>query len=174
MKLASFEAIVRSLNDAGARYLVAGGLAVNAHGYLRFTQDVDLVIALDPENIARGFEALARLGYKPLVPVSAGQFADAALREAWIRDKGMRVLNFFSDAHRETNVDLFVTEPFDFDRETAAALEGELLPGLSVRFVSIPTLIVMKQAAGRPRDLDDIQHLRWIEEERKPHEPESP
>lgn len=28
------------------RYMVAGGLAVNAHGYLRFTQDVDLVIAL--------------------------------------------------------------------------------------------------------------------------------
>ncbi len=34
MKLASFEAIVRSLNAAGVRYLIAGGLAVNAHGYL--------------------------------------------------------------------------------------------------------------------------------------------
>ena len=42
MKLASFEAIVRALEDAGVRYLVAGGIAVNAHGYLRFTQ-VNLV-----------------------------------------------------------------------------------------------------------------------------------
>jgi hypothetical protein len=35
VKLASFEAIVRALNEAGVRYLVAGGLAVNAHGCLR-------------------------------------------------------------------------------------------------------------------------------------------
>ena len=35
------------------RYLVAGGLAVNAHGFLRFTKDVDLVIELVPDNIVR-------------------------------------------------------------------------------------------------------------------------
>ena len=42
MKLASFEALVTALESAGARYLVAGGLAVNAYGYLRFTKYVDL------------------------------------------------------------------------------------------------------------------------------------
>ena len=42
---------------------------------------------------------------------------------------------------------------------------GQLLPRLSVRFVSIPTLIRMKEAAGRRRDQDDIQHLRWILED---------
>ncbi len=41
MKLASLEAIVRVLNDAHARYLVVGGLAVAAHGYGRATFDVD-------------------------------------------------------------------------------------------------------------------------------------
>ena len=40
-----------------------------------------------------------------------------------------------------------------------------LFAGLLVRFVSIPTLIRMKEVAGRPRDLDDIQHLRWILED---------
>ena len=50
MKLTSFEAIVRALNDAGIRYLVAGGLAVNAHGYLRFTKDADFVIQLIPDK----------------------------------------------------------------------------------------------------------------------------
>ncbi len=34
------------------------------------------------------------------------------------------------------------------------------------RYVTIPALIAMKQAVGRPQDLDDIQHLRWIEEEK--------
>ncbi len=41
MKLASFEAIVAEFDAAGVRYLVAGGLAVNAYGYLQLTKDVD-------------------------------------------------------------------------------------------------------------------------------------
>jgi len=77
VKLASIEAIVGTLNQTGVRYLVAGGVAVNAHGYLRFTQDMDLVIALDPANIVRAFDALSKLGYKPQVPITAEQFANA-------------------------------------------------------------------------------------------------
>ena len=52
MTLGSFESIVRALADRGVRYLIAGGLAVNAHGYLRFTMDVDVVLQLDAANIA--------------------------------------------------------------------------------------------------------------------------
>ena len=63
-------------------------------------------------------------------------------------------------------VDVFVSDPFDFDSEYEAAMQGELAPGLTVRFVSIPMLIKMKQLANRPRDLDDIEHLRMIVEEK--------
>jgi hypothetical protein len=94
MKLTSFEAIVAALDEAGVRYLVAGGLAVNTHGYLRFTKDVDVVVQLIPENIERAFTALSSLGYKPSVPITATQFADMKQRESWIRDKGMQVLQF--------------------------------------------------------------------------------
>jgi hypothetical protein len=166
MKLASIEAIIRALEDSGVRYLVAGGVAVNAHGYLRFTQDMDLVISLDPTNIVRAFDALAKLGYKPLVPITAEQFSNAQLRRSWIREKGMQVLNLASDRYRDTTVDIFVTEPFDFDTEHRAAFEDELAPGLTMKFVSIRTLIAMKEAANRPRDVDDIQHLRWILEDK--------
>lgn len=172
MNLASFEEIVSELNTAGVRYLVAGGLAVGAHGYPRMTVDVDLVVQLAGDNIVAAFGALASLGYRPLVPVTAEGFADAAQRGRWIAEKGMQVLNFFSDRHKSTSVDVFVTEPFDFDREYEIALRGDLKPGLTVRFVSIPTLIKMKEAAGRPRDIDDIQHLRLILEERISDEPE--
>lgn len=170
MKFASFQAITAALKDAEVRYLVAGGLAVNAHGYVRMTMDVDLVIQLQLDNIIPAFRALVTLGYKPTVPVSVEQFADAQQREVWIREKGMTVLNFYSDQHPLTGVDIFVTEPFDFDAEYENALIGEMAPGLSVRFVSIPTLIKMKETANRPRDLDDIQHLAMILEENKQHE----
>ena len=54
MKLSTFEAIAAELNAAGVRYLVAGGLAVNAHGYVRLTQDVDLVVQLSRRDGRRG------------------------------------------------------------------------------------------------------------------------
>jgi hypothetical protein len=159
MKLASFDALVSALQRADVRYLVAGGLAVNAHGYLRFTKDVDVVVQLVPGNIERAFAVLEDLGYRPVVPVTATQFGDAPTRERWIREKGMQVLQFWSDAHRETPVDMFVHEPFDFEdeyRRSVAKPLGQIL----VRFVTIPTLIRMKQAADRPQDRIDIEYLR--------------
>lgn len=161
MKLSSFDMLVRALDEAGVRYLVAGGLAVNAHGYLRFTRDVDLVLQLAPENIAAAFGALEGIGYRPLVPVTAADFADLATRTAWIRDKGMTVLNFWCDDHRDTPVDVFVTEPFDFNEEYGRALVKPLR-SVAVRFVSIPSLIRMKEIAGRSQDKIDIEYLRKL------------
>ena len=161
MKLASFDEIVRTLEESGVRYLVAGGLAVNAHGYLRFTRDVDLVLQLAPLNIISAFEAFERIGYRPIVPVTGAQFADPERRGEWIRDKGMTVLNFWSERHRETPIDVFVAEPFDFGQEYERALVKSL-GTVAVRFVSIPALIRMKEIAGRTQDRIDIEYLRKI------------
>lgn len=49
MRLETFEAIVGALNGAGLRYLIAGGLAVNAHACLRFTREVELDRSLQGE-----------------------------------------------------------------------------------------------------------------------------
>jgi hypothetical protein len=84
MKLTSFTVVVSALENAGVRYIVAGGLAVNAHGYLRFTKDVDIVVQLVPDNIERAFAALTAVGYRPSVPIVAAQFSDAATRAGWI------------------------------------------------------------------------------------------
>lgn len=160
MRLASFELIAKALDSAGVRYLVAGGLAVNAHGVLRFTKDIDLVVELIPDNIARAFTALEELGYRPSVPITATQFADRAQRQRWIDEKGMQVLQFWSDAHRETPIDLFVREPFAFDEEYERALIKPLHGTIPVRFVALPALIEMKRQAGRSQDLADIEQLR--------------
>lgn len=162
--LTSLEAIVRVLNDADVKYLIVGGLAVVAHGYGRVTFDVDLVVQLQPQNVRHAMKALESLAYRPLVPVSAEDFADPAIRQSWIRDKGQVVFQLHSDRHLETRIDLFVTEPFDFEDEYAHALRGEILPGLEVRFVSIETLIRMKEAAGREKDREDVRQLRKLME----------
>jgi hypothetical protein len=164
MKVSSLEAILRALAEARARYLIVGGLAVAAHGYGRLTFDLDLVVQLQPDNVVRALKALESLGYLPLAPVTATDFADPAKRESWIREKNAVVFQLHSDRHRETRIDLFVSEPFDFEHEYRLAKSGELLPGLAARFVRIETLIRMKEAAGREKDLEDVRQLRLLME----------
>jgi hypothetical protein len=164
MKLISLEAITRALNEGGVRFIVVGGLAVNAHGYGRMTQDLDLVVPLDEATIKAIFELLASLGYRPIVPISAQQFADRHQRERWIAEKGMTVLSFHSDEHRETPVDLFATVPFEFDEEYELSLIEEVAPDVPIRIVRYPTLLRMKLDAGRAQDLADIEELRLLQE----------
>lgn len=162
MRTGSFDAIIRVLNAAGVEFIVVGGLAVVAHGYGRLTHDVDLVIRLDPESVAKAFVALESLGFRPRVPVTAEGFGDAAQRARWVEEKGMTVLNFHSDEHRDTPVDIFVTEPFDFDEEYRHALVVEAAPGVDLRILRLESLVGMKVAAGRPQDLADIAELRLL------------
>lgn len=167
MKIASIKAILHTLNHAEVRYMIAGGVAVNIHGYQRLTHDLDLVIRLDKNNILNALGALKELGYRPNIPVTAEEFADSSQRKNWIDSKHMQVLPLTSPQHPETTLDIFVNEPFDFDVEYHKTEPVELDRNLHVKLVSIPTLIDMKREAGRDRDRDDIKHLLLIEEASK-------
>ena len=160
MRATSGREVFRALVEADVRFIVAGGLAVNVHGLLRMTLDIDLVVKLEPGNIVRTFGALASVGYRPAVPVSATEFGDATVRETWVHEKNMRVLRFHSDEHWETPVDVFVSEPFPFDEEYDRAVIRELAGIGGIRVVSLRTLMRMKEAAGRPQDLADLDNLR--------------
>ena len=162
MKTESVCAIVDALRVAEVRYLIVGGLAVVAHGYVRYTVDGDLVVALDTDNVRRCVRALAELGYRPLVPVSAEGLADAQTREGWVRDKGMMVFQLVSDLHLETRVDIFVAEPFNFDAEYGRAAKLYLPGDLEAPVVSLEELFVMKAAADRPKDRLDVEYLRKL------------
>jgi hypothetical protein len=169
MEVRSVEAIVRALNTAEVKYLIVGGLAVNAYGYERLTRDVDLVVGLAPDNIIRAVRALAELRYQMSIPITAEQFADPANRELWRKEKNMTVLRLWSDVHRRTPVDVFVYEPFDFAREYPSATWEEVIRGMKAPIVQYKTLIEMKKTAGRPQDLADIadlEELRKLKENR--------
>lgn len=159
MEISGAEAVFDALNRADVAYLVVGGLAVNAHGYVRMTMDIDLVIALNPENILKALHALAEACFRPAVPVTPEQFADPANRKRWREEKEMRVLKLWSDKYRLSPVDIFIYEPFDFAAEYARAQHLELREGLSVPIVSLEALLTMKREAGRPQDLADIDAL---------------
>jgi len=158
----SVEAVVRALNGAGVRYLFVGGLAVVAHGFVRLTADIDLVLDPERDALRRAIEALSALGYRPRAPVEFSEFADESRRKEWARDKGLRVFSVFSGQHKATEVDLFVETPFDFDRVFARASRIEVAPGVEATFVGLVDLIDMKRKAGRPQDLDDVEALESL------------
>lgn len=151
--------IFTRLNTADVRYIVVGGVAVAAHGHPRMTADLDLVVALDPANARAAITALDALGYRPLAPVAALQFADADVRQRWVKDKGMLVFQLRSESRPETCIDLFVEEPFNFDDEYARAPRMELVDGCTCPVVHFETLLALKRRAGRPQDLEDIRNL---------------
>lgn len=166
MEVRSIKAVIKALNDAKVKYLIVGGVAVVAHGYERFTRDLDLVISLEAENIRRGLRCLIAIGYNPRIPVTPEQFANAKLREEWRRDKNMIVLQLWSDEHRRTPIDVFVYEPFNFAKEYDLAekypVEDQMAPVISRK-----TLIKLKKAAGRSQDLADIEKLEKTDSLRK-------
>jgi hypothetical protein len=160
--MAVFEPLFKSLNDAGVRYVVVGGLAVVLHGHARLTVDVDLVVDLDEDQAVKAIDALVRMGLRPRVPVNPRDFADRSVREAWIRDRGMQVFSMVDPSNPMRVVDLFVNHPVPFEELWTRSTLFELRD-TAIRVASIPDLIRLKRLAGRPQDLADIEQLEVIQ-----------
>lgn len=72
------------------------------------------MIELIPDQTLKTLEALAAIGHKPNMPVIPSDFANPAISEGWIRDKGMMVFQMYSDSAR-MRIDIFVQYPLDFE-----------------------------------------------------------
>ena len=166
MKLETIEALFKALNEGNVRYLVAGGLAVVAHGYLRLTADIDIILDMDPGNLKKAMKVFESFGYRPRAPVILKDFVDQAKRSSWIREKGLSVFSLWSPDHPATEIDLFVEEPVPFEEAYKACMRLEVAGGVEATVVSLDDLIVLKRKAGRARDLDDIEKLETLKQER--------
>lgn len=160
MKLLSIIEIFRDLNDAGVKYLVAGGIAVIAHGYARLTMDIDMIVNFAPDNIRAALNVFSRLGYRPRIPVTLEEFADETVRRGWITDKNMVVFSLIHPESASPVIDLFVEVSFDFDEEYEHSEAYLIGADVSVPIVRLKTLIAMKRKAGREKDLADIEALQ--------------
>jgi len=158
MKIAE---LLQSLADAKVDYVLVGGLAVQLHGFLRATVDIDLVLAMNDANLDRFIEVAKYFGLRPVIPVPIDALKNAQQIDQWHREKGM-----LSFALREPQVggsviDVLVRPDVSFDKLLANASAGMLF-GRQVMIASIDDLIAMKQAANRPKDQMDIAALEKI------------
>jgi hypothetical protein len=156
-----FQSLLAALSGSGVEFVIIGGFAATAHGSAHLTVDLDIVYRRSPENIASLANAL-----RPLAPYLRG--APPGLPFEFDVDTIARGLNF-----------TLTTVAGDLDLLGEAAGGGTydaLVPrsetrelfGLRVKFVDLPTLIQLKRAAGRPKDLERIAELEAIVDERRP------
>jgi hypothetical protein len=120
-----------------------------------------LVVQLERENVLRAMNAFTAIGYRPLIPVDATQFADETLRQQWMNEKGMIIFQLLNPNRESTRIDIFVSEPFLFPEEFKIA-KWHTWGELRAPVLRIEALIAMKETAGRPQDLADAALLRDI------------
>src|SRR3990172_5043432 len=165
MKIAD---LLQSLSDEHVQYVLVGGLAVQLHGFLRSTFDIDLVLAMNDENLVRFIAVAKRYGLVPVIPVSIDTLRNANQIEQWHREKGMLAFALREPHIGGSVVDVLVRPEVPFDRLMTNAVAGELF-ARQVWIASIDDLLAMKRIANRPKDQLDVMALEKIKRGEDPN-----
>lgn len=147
------ERILRVLREHGVDFVVIGGIAVQAHGYIRFTRDLDVIIRPDSLNASRLSEALTELEAELRTPgvlrlTDPNELRRAPLIPVMTRGGPLDVVH----------VEHIAGAPRGYDALREAALVINI-DGGEVPVAGMGDLIRMKRAAGREQDLMDIEAL---------------
>lgn len=142
-----FQDFIRCLNESEVDYVLLGGYAVILHGYPRTTGDMDIWVKKTAENYRKLEKAFAAFGM-PMFDMTEANF---------INNQAMNVFTF---GVSPVSIDL-MTEAKGLDFETVFQhAEIHEVDGLQVRVVHFNDLIRAKMAAGRMKDMNDIEHLK--------------
>jgi predicted nucleotidyltransferase len=139
------ESLIRLLNDHGVDYVIIGAAAFPVHGYARATLDIDIFIRPVRENAECVHEALSEYGYD----ISDVTVDDLLSSKLLIRQYAL-----------QTDVHPFV-EGVTFEEIWDNRVTSRI-GDTPTNFASLEDLISMKEAAGRPKDLEDLKYLRRI------------
>ncbi len=139
------------LQDAGAEFVVVGGWAVAVHGHGRATDDLDVLVRPPAENAARVYDALQRFGASLAAHgVTPGLFTKAGY--------GYRI------GIKPMLIEILTTiDGVDFDDASREPVMVQV-DGRSIPFIGRRALLVNKRAAGRFKDLADVEALESSEE----------
>ena len=141
---------VELLNENDVQYLVVGGVAVNAYGYIRYTKDIDFWIWLNPDNAAKLVRTLKAFGMGSL-----GIQAEDITNPKQVIQLG----------YAPNRIDLIMNlDGLDFLKSYEKRKVQEI-DGLSINLISREDLITAKLNAGRLQDLADVEKLRIVKEE---------
>ncbi len=126
------------------RYALVGGYAVNYYGYMRTTQDIDLLVYPSPENAAAVMAALTDFG-----------FGGAGIPQEFFEKEGAAV-HLGVEPNR---IDLLTHLQGVANDKIFSNVEQIELQGVLVKIIALKDLIEAKRASARPKDLADAEEL---------------
>ena len=138
--------LLKLLNENKVRYVIIGATAFPVHGYVRDTLDIDIFIEPVRENAEKTRKALEEFGY---------DVTDLTVDEL-LEKKAL-----FRGYIVETDIHPFVTGIDSFEEIWRNRIAGEI-QGVPVSFADLDSLIKMKEASGRDKDLLDLKYLREL------------
>jgi predicted nucleotidyltransferase len=142
--LPDFQDLLKFLTEEKVEYLVVGGMAVNYHGYHRSTGDLDIWVAVSPQNQESLARALKRFG-----------FSDQAVSRRPILEKP----KFLRIGQPPLRVEIHSEISGCSFEDCLTRAEHCVISGLDVPFISLADLRKNKLAAGRTKDLADLEEL---------------
>lgn len=154
-----FGIVLTALLQHGVDFVLCGGVACILHGVSRVTADVDLCVAMAPDNLQQLLAAARKLGLRPRIPEPSEALLDEEKRREWVEEKNAVVFTFV-DPNGPLQVDVFLTYPIPY-YELRAGAEEFPLDQHTLLLSSKEHLIRAKQAVRpqRKADLRDIEDL---------------
>lgn len=156
-----YDDILGRLYEKKVKYLIVGGLAVNLYGIPRVTQDIDIIISTDKENISRIVQVLTELGYTPRLPVDPMEMSDPEKVRSWIENRNLKAFSFYHRRDQFKVIDILLAHDIDFDR----AFDDRTIKkfdDIEIYLISLKDLIEMKKDAGREQDQSDVRMLNRL------------
>jgi predicted nucleotidyltransferase len=139
-----FKEFFRSLNKAAVEYLLVGGYAVSIHGYVRPTADLDVWVATTPNNADRVMAALTEFGFG-----ATGVHREWLLEDHNVIRMGVPPLRL----EIQTSISGMIFS------ECYTRAQTVDIDGVPVKVISLEDLKRNKKAAGRLKDLADLDYL---------------
>ncbi|MGH2583584.1 MAG: nucleotidyltransferase [Dehalococcoidia bacterium] len=160
----NFATLLRLLSEHGVEFIIVGGAAAVIHGSSRLTEDLDIVYERNPENIARLVQALA--GQSPYL-----RGAPPGLPFRWSDRTIAAGLNFTLETDLGP-LDLLgeIIGGGGYHELVEHTVEADVF-GVQCRCLDLGSLIRVKRATGRPKDLEAISELEAMLEEEHGDEP---
>ncbi len=152
-----------ALTDAGADFVVAGGVAAVLHGVERSTLDIDLAVAFSKKSMDGFLGVMRQFGLTPRVPVSAEVLRDPQAVRDMVEQKNAIVFTFDDLQDPLWHVDVFLRDELAYGKLVGDS-EYVTIAGRNVRILTKGKLLDLKRSIDPPRAKDqlDIAELKRL------------